>query len=66
MADPLARVRPELAFPATVAGVVVGGGVAVLLGAQAPAPLDQIAQPMLAAFVIALAFVWRPAEALTA
>jgi O-Antigen ligase len=66
MADSLARVRPELAFPATVVGLVFGGVAAVLVGAQAPPPLDQIAQPMLAAWLIALAFVWRPAEALTA
>jgi hypothetical protein len=66
MADPLARARPEIAFPATVLGIVVAGLTAVLVGALAPAPLDQIAQPMLAAWVIALAFVWRPAEALTA
>jgi len=66
MADSLARVRPELAFPATVAGLVVGGVAAVLVGAQVPAPLDQIAQPLFAAWVVALGFVWRPAQALTA
>ena len=66
MVDVIARGRPELAFPATVAGVVVGGVAAVLVGAQMPAPLDQIAQPLLAAWVVALAFIWRPAEALTA
>jgi hypothetical protein len=66
MADSHARVRPELAFPATVAGLFVGGVAAVLVGAQVPAPLDQIAQPLFAAWVVALAFVWRPAQALTA
>jgi hypothetical protein len=66
MADSLARVRPDLGFPATVAGLVAAGSAAVLIGAQLPAPLDQIAQPLLAAWVVALAFVWRPAPALTA
>ena len=66
MADSLARVRPEVSFLATVAGLVVGGVAAVLVGAQLPAPLDQIAQPLFAAWVVALAFVWRPAQAMTA
>jgi hypothetical protein len=66
MADPLARLRPELAFPATVVALAVGIMAAVLLATQVPAPLDQIAQPMVAALIVALAFVWRPAEALTA
>jgi hypothetical protein len=57
---------PTLAFVATVVGVSVAAVVASLVGSVVPAPTNQIAQPLLAAWVIALAYVWRPAAALTA
>jgi len=57
---------PRLAFVATVVGVSSAAVLASLVGSVAPAPANQIAQPLLAAWVIALAYIWRPAPALTA
>jgi hypothetical protein len=57
---------PRLAFAATVVGVSVVAVLASLVGSVLPAPGNQVAQPLLAAWVIALAYIWRPAPALTA
>lgn len=63
----LAFVRgPRLEFVATVVGVSVAAVVASLLGTVLPDPANQVAQPLFAAWVIALAYIWRPAPALTA
>jgi len=56
---------PRLAFVATVAGVSVAAVLASLVGALLPPPTNQVAQPLLAAWVIALAYIWRPGPALT-
>ena len=57
---------PILAFVATVVSVSVAAVLASLVGSVAPAPINQIAQPLLAALVIAFAYIWRPGPALTA
>jgi hypothetical protein len=57
---------PRLAFVAAVVGIAVAAVLASLAGSVVPSPTDRIAQPFLAALVIALAYIWRPAPALTA
>ena len=57
---------PLLGFVATVVGVSVAAVLASLVGSVVPAPTNQIAQPLFAAWVIAIAYIWRPAPALTA
>jgi hypothetical protein len=53
-------------FVTTAIGVSVAAVLASLIGSVLPAPGNQVAQPLLAAWVIALAYIWRPAPALTA
>jgi hypothetical protein len=57
---------PSVAFAATVVAVSVAAVLASLAGSIVPAPLDQIAQPLFAAWVIALAYIRWPAPSLTA
>jgi hypothetical protein len=57
-----------VSLPFVVAVLLLGIAaiVAAQVGAKLPLPLNQIAQPLFAAWVLAAGYIWRPAQALTA